>query len=113
MACLLTSVHGPSTRAWRRARSTHLKSRVKVRASATGPQTTYSVLVDDIYNGHQLASMGSKRYVGNATDLDEAFEHLKNILKCLYESQQTTLKESSLRLNTDCLYYIKQYIHWL
>lgn len=44
-------------------------------------ETTYSILVDDIDNGHQLASMGSKRDVGNATDLYEAFEHLKNIKK--------------------------------
>lgn len=41
-------------------------------------QTTYPILVDDIYNCHQLASMGSKRDVGNAADLDKAFEHLKN-----------------------------------
>lgn len=38
----------------------------------------YSVLVDDIYDGHQLASMGSERDVGNTADLNEAFEHLKD-----------------------------------
>ena len=38
---------------------------------------SYPVLVDDIYDGHQLAGMGSERDVGNAADLDEAFEHLR------------------------------------
>lgn len=33
-------------------------------------------MVDDIYDGHQLASMGSERDVGNTADLNEAFEHL-------------------------------------
>lgn len=60
--------------------SNHLKSTRKAAPiSANFPQTTYPILVDDIYNGHQLASMGSKRYVDNAADLDEAFEHLKYI----------------------------------
>ena len=35
------------------------------------------VLVDDIYDGHQLAGMGSEREVGNTADLNEAFEHLR------------------------------------
>lgn len=33
-------------------------------------------MVDDIYNDHQLAGMGSERDVGNTADLNETFEHL-------------------------------------
>lgn len=40
-------------------------------------QSTHPILVDDIYNGHQLASMGSERDKGNTADLNEAFEHLR------------------------------------
>lgn len=39
-------------------------------------QTTYPVLVDDIDDDHQLASMGSERDVGNAAYLNETLEHL-------------------------------------
>lgn len=39
-------------------------------------QSTYPILVDDIYNDHQLTSMGSERDVGNTADLNETFEHL-------------------------------------
>lgn len=37
---------------------------------------THPVLVNNIYDGHQLASMGSKRDVGDTADLNEALEHL-------------------------------------
>lgn len=37
---------------------------------------TYPILVDDIDDDHQLASMGSERDVGYAADLNETFEHL-------------------------------------
>lgn len=39
-------------------------------------QRTYPILVDDIDDDHQLASMGSERDVGNTADLNETFEHL-------------------------------------
>jgi len=38
--------------------------------------SAYPVLVDDIHNGHQLASMRPEGDEGNPADLDEAFEHL-------------------------------------
>lgn len=37
----------------------------------------HPVLVDYIYNGHQLASMGSERDVCYTANLNEAFEHLR------------------------------------
>lgn len=39
-------------------------------------QRTYSILIDDIHDDHQLASMGSERDVGNTANLNETFEHL-------------------------------------
>lgn len=42
-------------------------------------QRTYPILVDDIHDDHQLASMGSERDVGDTADLNETFEHLDRI----------------------------------
>lgn len=36
----------------------------------------YPVLVDNIHDGHQLASMRPERNEGNSANLDEALEHL-------------------------------------
>lgn len=51
---------------------------------------THSVLVDDIYNGHQLASMGSERDVGYTANLNEAFEHLRQIRTVLEMTEMKT-----------------------
>ena len=55
---------------------------LKSKARAGTDQSSFShnahpILVDDIYDGHQLASMGSERDVGNTADLNEALEHLE------------------------------------
>lgn len=80
MDCLFTPVQGPSTRAWKSQRnSQHHRDKAEAALSdnVTPPATdTHPVLVDDIHDGHQLASMGSERDVGNTADLNEAFEHL-------------------------------------
>lgn len=39
----------------------------------------YPVLVNDIHNGHQLASMRSEGNEGNSANLDKAFEHLGTV----------------------------------
>lgn len=65
-------------------------------------------MVDDIYNGHQLASMGSKGDVGNATDLDEAFEHLKKkmfFITCMYNGVETNTSGANSATSQDSNYH--------
>ena len=63
--------------------------------------STHPVLINDIYNGHQLASMGSKRDVGNAANFNKAFEHLKikdiqvTFLKSMYPLKTSTREAPS------------------
>lgn len=38
--------------------------------------TAYPILVNNIHDGHQLASMRPEGNEGNPANLDEAFEHL-------------------------------------
>lgn len=72
------------TRAWAINKSLPIHSATilqtvesKLKITSAGCRTsTHPILVDDIYNGHQLASMGSEREVGNTANLNEAFEHL-------------------------------------
>lgn len=79
MDCLLTPVQGPSTRAQKPQKTVHInKSNVGAHTDLPAIiQSTHSVLVNDIHDGHQLASMGSERDVGHTADLNEALEHLE------------------------------------
>lgn len=80
--CLFTPVQGPSTRAWkahsRRAFNTPNESKSRFHTDqSTVPIRTYPILIDDIYDGHQFASMGSERDVGNTANLNKTLEHLR------------------------------------
>lgn len=97
MACLFTLVQGPSTSACHsKHHDTQLYDLVLLTSTpfrtktlnpaATEPRVkaadvlicigSYPVLINDIYDGHQFAFMGTEGDVGDAADFDEALEHL-------------------------------------
>ena len=51
--------------------------------------STHPILIDDIYDGHQFASMGSERDVGNTANLNKALEHLRK--RQIYNSVMTEI----------------------
>lgn len=87
IACLFTPVHGPSTRACKyTGRHEQL---LRLISPLPPPKSTHPVLIDDIYDRHQFASMGSERDVGDTANLNEALEHLEK--KRLYRQQHAKL----------------------
>lgn len=84
------------------------------------PTTTHPVLVNDVYDGYQLASMRSEGDVGDTADLNEAGEHLsrkqqvysktiqfqnkiQHTQRCL--SNDNTLDTFTLEKNSNYLYF--------
>lgn len=59
----------------------------------------YPVLVNDIYDGHQLACVGSKSHVGHPANLDVALENLQK----RHCHVRTITKQYAL--NSDISYY--------